>query len=106
MQGVSFLIIGVPKEIKNNEFRVPIILDGVYSLKNDGNRILVQKNAGRGSGYSNRQYKEAEAEILDKIEEVYNLSKMIVKVKEPIELEYKLIKKYHIIFTYLHLSLF
>lgn len=98
------MIIGVPKEIKNNEFRVSLTPEGVKELVKDGNRVLVQNNAGKESGYDNEGYKSAGAIILDKIEEIYNSSELIVKVKEPIELEYKLIKKNQIIFTYLHLS--
>lgn len=96
--------IGIPKEIKENEFRVSIIPGGVYELERSGHQVLVQSGAGDGSGYSDREYRGAGAKIVDSIEEVYSSSEMIVKVKEPIEPEYTLIKKDHIIFTYLHLS--
>lgn len=98
------MIIGVPKELKNNENRVSITPGGVYELVENGNEVLVQNDAGLASGFKDREYINSGAKILDKIEEVYNSSDMIVKVKEPIKEEYSLIKKEQIIFTYLHLS--
>jgi len=98
------MIIGVPKEIKESEFRVSITPGGVYELTRSGHEVVVQSSAGDGSGHSDMQYRDAGAKILSTIKEIYASSDMIVKVKEPIEPEYTLIKKDHIIFTYLHLS--
>lgn len=98
------MIIGIPKEIKNNESRVSITPGGVFELNSIGHKIFIQKDAGKGSGYLNKEYKEAGAIVLDDIEDIYNKSEMIVKVKEPIDKEYSYFKKNQIIFTYLHLS--
>ncbi len=97
------MIIGVPKEIKDKEFRVSVTPTGTSELVNK-HIVLVQKNAGVGSGFLDKEYLDAGAKILDSIEEIYRASDMIAKVKEPIEYEYPLIKKDQIIFTYLHLS--
>ncbi|MBC7334111.1 MAG: alanine dehydrogenase, partial [Actinobacteria bacterium] len=78
------MIIGVPKEIKNNEYRVSVTPGGVFELKQDSHIIYVQKGAGSGSGYMDSEYESAGAIILDRIDEVYNMSELIVKVKEPI----------------------
>jgi len=98
------MIIGVPEEIKNNEFRVSTTPGGVYELTSCGHKVLVESNAGKGSGYSDSDYEDAGAKICSTIEEVYKLSEMIVKVKEPIQPEYSLVRKDQILFTYLHLS--
>lgn len=98
------MLIGIPKEIKNNEYRVSITPGGVYELVQDGHKVYVQEGAGIGSGYVNNEYISAGATILKTIKEVYEKADLIVKVKEPIEVEYKLIKKNQLIFTYLHLS--
>ena len=84
--------IGLPKEIKNNENRVGMTPAGVFELINTGHIVYVQENAGFGSGFTDTDYKDVGAEILSTIEEVYALSEMIVKVKEPIKKEYALIK--------------
>jgi alanine dehydrogenase len=96
--------IGIPKEIKNNEYRVSLTPAGVRMLTKDGNTVFVQKDAGVGSAYDNNQYIDAGARIINSIEKIYEKSELIIKVKEPIEKEYKLINKNHIIFTYFHLS--
>ena len=98
------MILGIPKEIKNNEFRVAVTPGGVYELTDLGHKIYVQSGAGIKSGYKDKMYVDAGATLLNKIEEIYSKAKLIVKVKEPIRLEYELIKKNHIIFAYLHLS--
>jgi len=98
------MIIGIPKEIKNNEYRVSATPGIVYELVRQGHKVYVQKSAGIGSGYSDTEYEDAGATILDTLTEVYNVAELIVKVKEPIEEEYNLIKDGHIIFAYLHLS--
>lgn len=96
------MIIGVPKEIKNNENRVAITPAGVAEFKNNGHTVYVQSTAGIGSGFADDAYEKAGATILPTIEEVYKISEMIVKVKEPIESEYGLIKENQLIFTYFH----
>ena len=98
------MIIRVPKEIKNNEYRVFITHSGTYELTKIGNEVWVQKDAGIDCGYDNDEYRKHSRKIVDSIKEIYNRSDMIVKVKEQIEQEYKLIKKNHNVFTYLYLS--
>lgn len=96
--------IGVPKEIKNNENRVGMTPAGVYELVKRNHTVFVQTNAGFGSGFFDEDYKEVGAIILSSIEEVYASSDMIVKVKEPIEVEYDLIKPNQVLFTYFHFA--
>lgn len=98
------MIIGVPKEIKNNENRVAMTPAGVAELKHNGHAVYVQHTAGEGSGFSDDEYIAAGAQILPTIEAVYDIAEMIVKVKEPIEPEYKLIKKDQVVFTYFHFA--
>lgn len=98
------MIIGVPKEIKNNENRVAMTPAGVAELKHNGHTVYVQHTAGEGSGFSDDEYIAAGAQILPTIEAVYDIAEMIVKVKEPIEPEYKLIKKDQVVFTYFHFA--
>lgn len=98
------MIIGVPKEIKNNENRVAMTPAGVAELKHNGHTVYVQHTAGESSGFSDDEYIAAGAQILPTIEAVYDIAEMIVKVKEPIEPEYKLIKKDQVVFTYFHFA--
>lgn len=98
------MVIGVPIEIKNNENRVALTPSGVKELTKEGHVVYVQSTAGNGSGFLDENYIEAGAYILPTIEEVYNIAEMIVKVKEPIEPEYKLIKKDQLVFTYFHFA--
>ncbi len=98
------MIIGVPKEIKNNENRVAMTPAGVAELKHNGHTVYLQHTAGEGSGFSDDEYIAAGAQILPTIEAVYDIAEMIVKVKEPIEPEYKLIKKDQVVFTYFHFA--
>jgi alanine dehydrogenase len=98
------MIIGCPKEIKNNEFRVALTPGGAMELVRRGHTIYVQSQAGVGSGYSDEDYLEAGAEILPTIEEVYAKSETIVKVKEPIEAEYDLVREGQFLFTYFHFA--
>ena len=98
------MIIGVPKEIKNNENRVAVTPAGVSEFVRHGHTVYVQSTAGEGSGFSNEEYVEAGAQLMPTIEEVYAIADMIVKVKEPIESEYKLIKKDQLLFTYFHFA--
>lgn len=98
------MIIGVPKEIKNNENRVALTPAGVTEFIKFGHEVYIQDNAGEGSGFENEEYIEAGAKILPSIEAVYAIAEMIIKVKEPIEEEYKLIKKDQLLFTYFHFA--
>ena len=98
------MIIGIPKEIKNNENRVAMTPAGIGELKKHNHTIFVQQSAGQGSGFLDEDYLLAGAEILPTIEEVYGRSEMIIKVKEPIEPEYKLIKENQLVFTYFHFA--
>ena len=100
----SKMKIGIPKEIKNNESRVGMTPSGVFELTKKKHIVFVQTNAGEGSGFFDTDYQEVGATILSSIEEVYNQSDMIVKVKEPIAFEYPLIKENQIVFTYFHFA--
>lgn len=98
------MIIGVPKEIKNNENRVAITPAGVAALRSGGHRVVVETNAGLGSGISNEAYVEAGADILPTPQDVFAQADMIMKVKEPLPAEYGLFRFGQILFTYLHLA--
>jgi len=98
------MIIGVPKEIKNNENRVGLTPAGVSALSKAGHQLFVQSTAGIGSGFSDEEYTQAGATMLQTIDEVYGKADMIIKVKEPIELEYGLIKENQLLFTYFHFA--
>ena len=98
------MIIGIPKEIKNNENRVALTPAGVAEFKKHGHLVYVQKSAGENSGFSDNAYTEAGAELLPTIEAVYEIAEMIIKVKEPIASEYPLIKKDQLLFTYFHFA--
>ena len=98
------MIIGVPKEIKEQEQRVALLPSAAEQLKRRKHSVIVQKNAGLGSGYSDDEYKKAGAEIVDSAEEVFQRADMIVKVKEPLPAEFPLLRKGQILFTYLHLA--
>ena len=98
------MIIGIPKEIKNNEFRVSATASGVHAYVAAGHQVLVEKNAGLGSGISNEDYIKAGAKIIESADEVWQKADLIQKVKEPIEIEYKRMRKGQILYTYLHLA--
>ncbi len=98
------MVIGVPKEIKNNENRVALTPAGVTELRKYGHTVYVQVNAGEGSGFEDEEYISAGAIMLPTIEEVYNIAEMIMKVKEPIASEYDLIKEDQLLFTYFHFA--
>ena len=98
------MIIGIPKEIKNNENRVALTPAGVAEFKKHGHIVYVQKSAGENSGFSDKAYEEAGAKLLPTIEAVYEIAEMIIKVKEPITSEYPLIKKDQLLFTYFHFA--
>ena len=98
------MIIGVPKEIKNNENRVALTPAGAMELSKRGHQVYVQATAGLGSGFQDDEYESAGAKILPTIEDVYGIAEMIIKVKEPIESEYKLIRADQLLFTYFHFA--
>ncbi len=98
------MIIGVPKEIKNNENRVALTPAGAQELVKQGHVVYMQTKAGEGSGFNDEEYAGAGAQLLATAEEVFAIAEMIIKVKEPIEQEYKLIKKDQLVFTYFHFA--
>ena len=98
------MTVGIPKEIKNNEFRVGLTPSGANTFIRDGHTVYLQKGAGIGSGFSDDLYTNVGAKILNSIEEIYSLSELIIKVKEPLEEEYTLIKKDQIIYTFFHFA--
>lgn len=97
------MIIGVPREIKEYEYRVGLTPSGVMELRKDGHRIIIESGAGEGSGFSDEDYQKAQAEISDKAR-LFNDSELIVKVKEPLSSEYDLLQDGQAVFTYLHLA--
>lgn len=98
------MIIGVPKEIKNNEFRVGLVPNSVHELINHGHKVMVQKNAGVGAGFTDENYVEAGAVIVATAEEIFAKADMIIKVKEPQPNECKMLREGQVLFTYLHLA--
>jgi alanine dehydrogenase len=98
------MIVGILKEIKAEENRVCMTPAGVEVMKQNGHAVLVEKNAGMGSGFNNKAYKTAGAEIIDTPIEIFKRAEMVMHVKEPLPPEYDLIRKDQIIFTYLHLA--
>ena len=98
------MIIGVPKETKEQEQRVALLPSAVNQLTRHGHSVLVEKNAGAGSGYPDETYAKAGAEIVDQAKAVFSRADMIVKVKEPLEAEFPLLRRGQILFTYLHLA--
>ena len=98
------MIIGIPKEIKESEHRVGMTPSGVQTLIQNGHDVYVQNSAGQGSGHSDEDYSNVGASLLKTIEEVYNTSEMIIKVKEPLKKEYSLINEDQIIYTYFHFA--
>jgi len=98
------MIIGVPKEIKEQEQRVALLPSAAQQLTKRGHTVLVEKNGGVGSGYPDEEYKKAGAEIVDLAKDVFANADLIVKVKEPLPAEFPLLRKGQILFTYLHLA--
>ena len=97
------MIVGVPKEIKEHEYRVGITPAGVRELEKEGHRIIVEKSAGEGSGFADEDYQKAGAEISDKVR-LFRESELLVKVKEPLSSEYDLLRDGQALFTFLHLA--
>jgi len=98
------MLIGLPKEIKNNEFRVGLTPSSVYELSHSGHHVFVETTAGVGSGYSDDDYQKAGAEIVIDAEQVFQQAELIIKVKEPQHEERVLLNEKHTLFTYLHLA--
>ena len=96
--------VGLPKEIKDNEYRVGLTPAGVRALSDAGHQVLVEKSAGEGSGFDDNLYSRAGATIVDSAADVWSAGEMIVKVKEPIEPEYPRMREGQLLFTYLHLA--
>jgi alanine dehydrogenase len=100
----KFVIIGIPKEIKNNEFRVSMTPPGVSRFVAAGHQVLVEKYAGVGSGILDAEYEKAGAQILDSADDIWGEADLVIKVKEPISIEYSRMRKGQVLFTYLHLA--
>lgn len=98
------MIIGLPKEIKNHEYRVALVPAGVQKLVDAGHRVLVQRGAGEGSSIEDQEYREVGAEIVDTAAEVFAGAEMVTKVKEPLADEYDYLRPGQLLFTYLHLA--
>ncbi len=98
------MLIGVPAEIKNNENRVALTPAGVAELTRHGHKVMIQSGAGSGSGFEDSEYISTGAEIVGSIEDVYSRAEMVLKVKEPIEREYSLVKENQLLFTYFHFA--
>jgi len=98
------VIIGVPKEIKEQERRIALVPSAAELLTKRGHAVLLEKNGGIGSGYSDEEYRKAGADIVDLAKDVFARADMIVKVKEPLPAEFPLLRKGQILFTYLHLA--
>ena len=98
------MIIGVPKEIKSSENRVALTPAGAMELSRRGHTVYIETTAGEGSGFPDFEYEAAGGKILKTAEEVFATAEMIMKVKEPIEQEYHLIKPHHLVFTYFHFA--
>lgn len=98
------MIVGLPKEIKDNEYRVGLTPAGVRALHDAGHKVIVEKSAGEGSGFDDGLYEKAGAEIINSADDVWAKADMIVKVKEPIAPEYPRMREGQLLFTYLHLA--
>ena len=98
------MIIGVPKEIKEQEYRVALLPSGAYQLTKRGHQVIVERGAGVGSGFPDSEYEQAGAKLVDTHAAVFESADLIVKVKEPLPSEFKLLRRELILFTYLHLA--
>src|SRR5574341_1327885 len=98
------MVIGVPKEIKNGEKRVGMTPQGVDALVSHRHRVLVEKGAGTGSGFSDHEYEKAGAILVNDAKDVWQEADILVKVKEPLEPEFPLMRAGQVLFTYLHLA--
>jgi alanine dehydrogenase len=98
------MIIGVPKEIKEQEYRVALLPSGAYQLMKRGHQVVVERGAGIGAGYPDSEYQQAGATLVDSHQEVFEKADLVVKVKEPLPDEFGLLRRGQILFTYLHLA--
>ena len=103
MVGENGMIVGTPKEIKDNERRVGLVPGSVHELVSRGHQVLVEAGAGVGAGIADEEYRTAGAELMATAEEVFARAEMIVKVKEPLAVERKRLRPGQVLFTYLHL---
>src|SRR5262245_48249860 len=102
--GARPLVVGVPNEIKTHESRVALTPVGAEELTRQGNRVLIQAGAGQGSGISDEQYRDCGAEIVAQAADVWGNADLIVKVKEPLEVEWPLMRSGQVVFTYFHFA--
>src|SRR5262245_17629649 len=102
--GIGKMLVGVPKEIKDSEYRVGLVPSTVRELTRNGHQVLVEKNAGLGAGLNDADYRAVGAEIVPDADQVYARSDLIVKVKEPLAPERKKLRSGQVLFTYLHLA--
>ena len=98
------MIVGVPKEIKPQENRIALVPGGAQTLVRRGHTVLVQAGAGRGSGFLDEEFRAAGAQVVADAEEVFARAELILKVKEPLEPEFPMLRPEHLLFTYLHLA--
>ena len=98
------MVIGVPKEIKDHEFRVALTPHGVKELCGRGHRVLVQQGAGEGSGFKDEVYRQSGAILMPTAQQIFGEAELILKVKEPQPEEWPLLRNDHVLFTYLHLA--
>src|SRR5688572_1443681 len=98
------MIVGLPKEIKEQEYRVAMLPSGAYQLIKRGHKVVVERGAGSGAGYPDAEYQEAGATLVDSHAAVFEQADLIVKVKEPLPAEFSLLRPGQILFTYLHLA--
>src|SRR6476646_9144027 len=98
------MIIGVPKEIKEQEYRVALLPSGVYQLARLGHEVLIERGAGSGAGYPDSEYEQAGAVLVDSHAAVFERAELVVKVKEPLPSEFGRLRPGQILFTYLHLA--
>src|ERR1051325_10066586 len=98
------MIIGVPKEIKEQEYRVALLPSAAYQLIKRGHQVIVERNAGAGAGYPDSDYESAGAKLVSDHAAIFEKGDLVVKVKEPLPAEYPLLRPGQILFTYLHLA--
>jgi alanine dehydrogenase len=98
------MVIGIPKEIKDNEFRVAIVPSGVRALREGRHRVIIEEGAGAGSGITDEEFKDAGAELFPTPDDIYGRSDMVLKVKEPVNQEFKFLRDRLILFAFLHLA--
>src|ERR1051325_10654559 len=98
------MIVGVPKEIKGQEYRVALLPSGAYQLIKRGHQVVVERGAGAGAGYPDAEYAQAGAKLVDSHAAVFETAGLVVKVKEPLPSEFPLLRPGQLLFTYLHLA--